>query len=78
MIVNCTQTSKSSLEEPSSSENAPFPPETESMQSHPTSSSEWGSDQRKVYEMQLENLQEQLVDIMIENQTLGITNNTFS
>ena len=39
----------------------------------PSSGSEdWDKDQRRVYEQQLENLQEQLVDIMIENQTLGM------
>ncbi|XP_071501958.1 GRAM domain-containing protein 4-like [Diadema antillarum] len=35
------------------------------------SRSSWDGNQKKVYEMQLENLQEQLVDIMIENQTLA-------
>ncbi|XP_003724125.1 GRAM domain-containing protein 4 [Strongylocentrotus purpuratus] len=59
-------TSKSSLEDSSLGSGQ------ESGQSHPRSSDkEWSSDQKSVYEMQLENLQEQLVDIMIENQTLA-------
>nr|XP_054750022.1 uncharacterized protein LOC129255716 [Lytechinus pictus] len=58
-------TSKSSLED-SASVNV-----QEEEELHPKSSEkEWSNDQKGVYEMQLENLQEQLVDIMIENQTL--------
>lgn len=60
-------TSKSSLEDSSLGSG-----QESASQSHPRSSDkEWSSDQKSVYEMQLENLQEQLVDIMIENQTLG-------
>ncbi|XP_063952846.1 GRAM domain-containing protein 4-like isoform X1 [Lytechinus pictus] len=59
-------TSKSSLED-SASVNV-----QEEEELHPKSSEkEWSNDQKGVYEMQLENLQEQLVDIMIENQTLA-------